>query len=131
MKATPRRNNTKSLEARHQVFVSSMLVLMGGLGLGLSHTPLPMWGLAWIALVPLLLLWDRTESLRSRSLIQFTAEIYTAFLIAYAISFFWPLLKTFGTLHTLSKTSLLSFGSLLLVPAVFTLPFLASLPRVS
>ncbi len=105
-----------------------MLVLLGGLGLGFSHLPLPMWWLAWIALVPLLLLWDRTESLRSRSLIQFTAEIYTAFLIAYAISFFWPLLHTFGKFHTLSKTSLLSFGSLLLVPAVFTLPFLASLP---
>ena len=105
-----------------------MLVLIGGLAFGISHIPLPVWWLAWVALVPLLLLWDRATSLRSASLFQFTAEIYTAFLIAYALAFFWPLLHTFGKFHTLGKTTLLSFGSLLLVPAVFTMPFLASLP---
>ena len=105
-----------------------MLVLLGGLGLGLSHMPLPFWALAWIALAPLLLLWDRTESLSGKSLIQFAAEIYTAFLIAYAVAFFWPLLHTFSQFHILSKTTMLSFGSLLLVPAVFTVPFVASLP---
>ena len=129
MKAKPKRHNpATSQEARHQVFVSSMLVLIGGLLYGFSHVPLPVWWLAWIALVPLLLLWDRVKDLRNRTLIQFTAEIYTAFLIAYAVAFFWPLLHTFGRFFTLSKTTMLSFGSLLLVPAVFTIPFVASLP---
>ena len=122
------RKHLPSREAKHQYFISSMLVLLGGLGLGLSHIPFPLWALAWIALVPLLLLWDRTESLSNKSLIQFGAEIYTAFLIAYAVAFFWPLLHTFSQLHILSKSTFLSFGSLLLVPAVFTIPFVASLP---
>ena len=110
------------------MFVSSMLVLIGGLLFGLSYLPLPVWWLAWIALVPLLLLWNRVDDLRTSTLIQFTAEIYTAFLIAYAVAFFWPLLHTFATFHSLGKTTLLSFGSLFLVPAVLTLPFLVSLP---
>ena len=129
MKVKPiRRNQATTREARHQVFVSSMLVLIGGLLFGMSHLPLPVWWLAWVALVPMLLLWDRVDDLRTKTLIQFTAEIYTAFLIAYAVAFFWPLLHTFSTFHALGKTTLLSFGSLLLVPAVFTLPFLVSLP---
>ena len=129
MKAMPdNRNQATSREARHQVFVSSMLVLIGGLLFGFSHIPLPVWWLAWIALVPLLLLWDRVNDLRTSTLIKFTAEIYTAFLIAYAVAFFWPLLHIFGNFHTLGKATLLSFGSLLLVPAVFTIPFLVSLP---
>ena len=122
------RKRVPSREAKHQIFISSMLVLLGGLGLGLSHIPLPFWMLAWIALVPLLLLWDRTQSLSNKSLIQFAAEIYTAFLIAYAVAFFWPLLHTFSEFHILSRTTVLSFGSLLLVPALFTIPFVASLP---
>lgn len=122
------RKHVPSGEAKHQIFISSMLVLLGGLGLGLSHIPLPFWALAWIALAPLLLLWDRTESLSTKSLVQFAAEIYTAFLIAYAVAFFWPLLHTFSKLHILGRTTVLSFGSLLLVPAVFTIPFVASLP---
>ncbi len=122
------RKRVPSREAKHQIFISSMLVLLGGLGLGLSHIPLPLWVLAWIALAPLLMLWDRTESLSPKSLIQFAAEIYTAFLIAYAVAFFWPLLHTFSKLHMLSRTTVLSFGSLLLVPAIFTIPFVASLP---
>jgi len=122
------RKHVQSPDAKHQVFVSSMLVLLGGLAIGLSHVPLPLWWLAWVALVPLLLLWDRTQPLKTQKLIQFTAEIYTAFLIAYAVAFFWPLLHTFSKLHVLGKTTLLAFGSLLLVPAVFTFPFVASLP---
>lgn len=129
MKAMPiDRKKATSTEARHQIFVSSMLVLLGGVGFGLSHFPWPLWWLAWIALVPLLLVWDRTASLRTPALVQFVAEIYTAFLIAYALAFFWPLLHTFGTFYPLGKTTVLAFGSLMLVPAVFTLPFLASLP---
>lgn len=97
--------------------LSPLYVLVGGLSMGLSFLPLPLFGLAWVALVPLLLLWDRATSVP-----RFLAEIYTAFLIAYALAFFWPML------HVFSQQVYLAFGGLLLVPLLWTLPFAAALP---
>lgn len=97
--------------------LSPLYVLLGGLSLGLSFLPLPLFGLAWVALVPLLLLWDRATSVP-----RFLAEIYTAFLIAYALAFFWPML------HVFSEAIYLAFGGLLVIPLLWTLPFAAALP---
>ncbi|MFQ5572214.1 MAG: apolipoprotein N-acyltransferase [Rhodothermales bacterium] len=120
MKQTSKENKRRG---NQEATISTVYVLLGGLALGLSYPPFPFPFLSWVALVPLFLLWDRVESIW-----RFLAEIYTAFLIAYAIAFFWPLLHTFLRDHPFSETALLSFGALLLTPLALSIPFAASLP---
>lgn len=92
-------------------------VLLSGVALGLAHPPTSLSFLAWAALVPLLLRWD---DVRTPALIL--AEAYTAFLVCYAVAFFWPLLTAY------SQTFVFSIGGLLLIPLLLALPFALSLP---
>lgn len=101
--------------SKHETSIAILRVLTGGTALGLSFLPAPLWFLAWIALVPLLLIWAS-----NRSWIRFLAEVYTAFLIAYALGLFWPML------HVFSQAATLAFGGLLLIPLLWTIPFAAS-----
>ena len=101
--------------SKHETSIAILRVLTGGTALGLSFLPAPLWFLAWIALVPLLLIWAS-----NRSWVRFLAEVYTAFLIAYALGLFWPML------HVFSQAATLAFGGLLLIPLLWTIPFAAS-----
>ncbi|WP_457653228.1 apolipoprotein N-acyltransferase [Rhodocaloribacter sp.] len=89
--------------------------LLTGLLLGLSFPPLPFPFLAWVAFVPLLRRWDDAPP-GSRMLL----EAYLAFLITYAVAFFWPLF------HALPQTVLASITPLLALPLVMALPVGAS-----
>ncbi len=80
--------------------------------LGLSFPPFPFAPLAWIALVPLLLLWTEEASSRSAFL-----DAYGTFLGTFAIAFHWPLF------HINAETALLSFPPLLVVPMWMAVPF--------
>ncbi len=110
MKAMPEKT-------KPEASLSPLLALLGGVTLGLSYLPLPLFWLAWAALVPMLVLWDRVEAVP-----RFLAEVYTAFLMAYALAFFWPML------HVYSEAPSAVFAGLLLVPLAWTLPFAVSLP---
>lgn len=110
MKAMPDRE-------RLEPALSTLMILATGGLLGISSLPLPLGPLAWIALVPLLLLWDRATSPG-----WFLAECYTAFLIACAVGFFWPLL------HLYSEAPWVVFASQLGLPLLWALPWIASLP---
>ncbi|MGI9174408.1 MAG: apolipoprotein N-acyltransferase [Rhodothermales bacterium] len=85
--------------------------------LGLSFPPFGLYGLAWVALVPLLGRLRESGSARRMGI-----EAYAAFLTSYAIAFSWPLA------HALPQTAFLSLSPLLLLPMALALPFaLASL----
>ncbi|GIV59707.1 MAG: apolipoprotein N-acyltransferase [Rhodothermaceae bacterium] len=87
-------------------------VLLSGLGLGLSFPPYPFPFLAWVALVPLLHRWERAPSAGALLL-----EAYLAFLVTFAVAFFWPLC------HALPQAALASLTPLLALPLVMALPF--------
>ncbi|RME52310.1 MAG: apolipoprotein N-acyltransferase, partial [Caldilineae bacterium] len=90
-------------------------VLLSGFGLGLSFPPYPFPFLAWVALVPLLCRWDRSPTAAPLLL-----EAYLAFLLTFAVAFYWPL----G--HALPSAALASLTPLLALPLVMALPFGAS-----
>jgi apolipoprotein N-acyltransferase len=85
--------------------------------LGISFPPSGIPLLAWAALVPLLLRWNEVEQPR-----ELLTEVYTAYLLAYALAFFWPLLTAYP------QTLVLSLGGLLLIPLLLAIPFVISLP---
>ena len=90
-----------------------------GVLLGLSFPPFGLYGLAWVALVPLLGRLREATSARGLGI-----EAYAAFLTTYALAFSWPLA------HALPQTALLSLAPLLLLPLALALPFaLARLVR--
>ncbi|NBC16952.1 MAG: apolipoprotein N-acyltransferase [Bacteroidetes bacterium] len=95
----------------------SLPILLSGIALGVSFPPNGIPVLAWAALVPLLLRWD--EAVRPRVLLT---EVYTAYLLAYALALFWPLLTAYP------QTLVLSLGGLLLIPLLLAVPFAVSLP---
>ena len=68
------------------------LPLWSGIGLGLSFPPYPLPFLGWLALVPLLLFWERAP----RASDCFKAA-YPAFLLTFGVAFFWPLLHVMQT----------------------------------
>lgn len=80
--------------------------------LGLSFPPFGLYGLAWVALVPLLRHLRDAPSARRAGV-----EAYVAFLTTYAVAFSWPLA------HALPQTALLSLPPLLLLPVAMALPF--------
>ena len=80
--------------------------------LGMSFPPFGLYGLAWVALVPLLGRLREVGSARRMGI-----EAYVAFLTTYAIAFSWPLA------HALPQTALLSLAPLLLLPMALALPF--------
>jgi len=90
----------------------SVLIVAGGALLGLSYPPFPFAPLAWLALVPLLLLWLEHSSARTAFV-----DAYAAFLITFAIAFQWPLL------HLNAGTALLSLPGLLVIPMWMAIPF--------
>lgn len=87
-------------------------IFASGVVLGLSYPPFPLAPLAWIALVPLLLLWEGHTSARAAFV-----DAYGAFLITFAVAFHWPLF------HTYAETALLSAPGLLLIPMWMAVPF--------
>lgn len=94
-------------------------VLFTGLALGFSFPPYPFPFLAWAALVPLL---DRVD--RAPSAATLLLEATAAFLLAFGVAFYWPLL------HAFPQTALASAGGLVALPVVMALPFgLARLVR--
>lgn len=101
--------------ATHTTF--SLPILLSGVVLGVSFPPNGYPVLAWVAFVPLLRRWDELRDPH-----DMLTEAYTAFLLAYALAFFWPLLTTFP------QTLALSMGGLLLIPLVLAMPFAVSLP---
>lgn len=92
----------------------SLLILMSGLGLGISFFAFPFSVLGPVVLVPLLLRWDQLPPL------EILAESYTTFLTAFAIAFFWPLLNEYP------HAGVLTMGSLLFVPLCQAAPFALS-----
>lgn len=95
---------------------SPLPLVVGGVALALSYPPFSFFILAWVALVPLLLRWDRSSRLTTHF-----GEAYILFLVSYAIAFFWPLLQTY------SENFFFSLGGILLVPLLLALPFPLSL----
>lgn len=100
-----------------EVGVYSILTFLGGIALGFSFPPFSFGFLAWVAFAPMLVLWER-----SQSFVRLMAELFTAFLLMFAIGFFWPLL------HTYSSSSVVTLSSLLFVPILLSLPLLLSQP---
>ena len=90
-------------------------VLVAGVLLGLSFPPSPLYGLAYVALVPVLVRWSRLPL--GWMLLR---ETYSTFLIMTAIAGHWVLL------HESALTALTSGLGLLLVPVPMTLPVVAS-----
>jgi apolipoprotein N-acyltransferase len=90
-------------------------VLVAGVLLGLSFPPSPLYGLAYVALVPVLIRWSRLPL--GWMLLR---ETYSTFLIMTAIAGHWVLL------HESALTALTSGLGLLLIPVPMTLPFVAS-----
>ena len=88
--------------------------VLSGLLLGLSFPPFPFPFplLAWIALVPLLIEWQRRTEARRAFL-----DAYVALLVTFAVAFHWPLL------HEMPSTALLSLPPLLLIPMWMAVPF--------
>ena len=86
--------------------------VLSGFLLGLSFPPFPLPLLAWIALVPLLLGWQRRTEARRAFL-----DAYVALLVTFAVAFHWPLL------HEIPATALLSLPPLLLIPMWIAIPF--------
>ncbi len=89
--------------------------LASGVALGLSFPPFPFYGLAYVALVPLLIRWSRLPL--GWMLLR---ETYSAFLVMAAIAGHWVLF------HEQALTALTSGLGLLLVPLPMTLPFVLS-----
>ncbi len=94
---------------------SPFWVLISGVLLGLSFPPFPLYGLAWIALVPILIRWSRLPL--GWMLLR---ETYSTFLVMAAIAGHWVLF------HEQALTALTSGLGLLLVPIPMTLPFILS-----
>ena len=86
--------------------------MASGVLLAMSFPPFDLYGLAWVALVPLLGRLREATSARRVGI-----EAYAAFLTTYAIAFSWPLA------HALPQTALLSLAPLLLLPMALALPF--------
>ncbi len=96
-------------------FHAPFWVLVAGVLLGLSFPPSPLYGLAYVALVPLLIRWSRLPL--GWMLLR---EAYSTFLIMTALAGHWVLL------HESALTALSSGLGLLLVPVPMTLPVVAS-----
>ena len=94
---------------------SPFWVLVSGVALGLSFPPFPLYGLAWVALVPLLIRWSRLPL--GWMLLR---ETYSTFLVMAAIAGHWVLF------HEQALTALTSGLGLLLVPLPMTVPFILS-----
>ena len=94
---------------------SPFWVLVSGVLLGLSFPPFPLYGLAWVALVPVLIRWSRLPL--GWMLLR---ETYSTFLVMAAIAGHWVLF------HEQALTALTSGLGLLLVPLPMTLPFILS-----
>jgi apolipoprotein N-acyltransferase len=90
-------------------------VLVSGVLLGFSFPPSPFYGLAYVALVPLIIRWSRLPL--GWMLLR---ESYSTFLVMTAIAGHWVLL------HESALTALASGLGLLLLPVPMTLPFVAS-----
>ena len=89
--------------------------LITGVLIGLSFPPYGLYVLAFVALVPLLIRWSRTTSL-----LAFTAEVYSAFLLAFALSGYWVLFHEARWAALLSGLSLLALPLPLVVPIVLS-----------
>ncbi|MEX0747907.1 MAG: apolipoprotein N-acyltransferase, partial [Rhodothermales bacterium] len=87
-------------------------VVSSGMLLGLSFPPFPFPVLSWVALVPLIFLWDRHDSARAVYLDSFAALI-----VMFAVAFQWPLF------HLLPRTAAISAPFLLLLPLWMAAPF--------
>ncbi len=96
-------------------FSGSIWVLISGMMLGLSFPPFPLWWLAYVALVPLLVRWSRMPL--GWMLLR---EAYSAFLVMAAIAGHWVLF------HEHVLTALTSGLGLLLLPVPMTLPVVAA-----
>ena len=94
---------------------SPFWVLVSGVLLGLSFPPFPLYGLAWVALVPILIRWSRLPL--GWMLLR---ETYSTFLVMAAIAGHWVLF------HEQALTALTSGLGLLLVPLPMALPFILS-----
>jgi apolipoprotein N-acyltransferase len=96
-------------------FHAPFWVLVAGVLLGFSFPPSPFYGLAYVALVPLLIRWSRLPL--GWMLLR---EAYSTFLIMTALAGHWVLL------HESALTALASGLGLLLVPVPMTIPVVAS-----
>ena len=94
---------------------SPFWVLASGVLLGLSFPPFPFYGLAYVALVPILIRWSRLPL--GWMLLR---ETYSTFLVMAAIAGHWVLF------HEQALTALTSGLGLLLVPLPMTLPIILS-----
>ncbi len=83
-----------------------------GILLGLSFPPFPFPALAWVALLPLLIVWMETASARRAWI-----DAFVAFLITFSVAFQWPLF------HAMPETAWLSLPGLLIMPLWMALPF--------
>lgn len=85
--------------------------LGAGVALGVSFPPFPLSVLAWVALVPLLGVWQGTDSAR-----QMLLYAYGAFLATFAVAFSWPLN------HLRLDTAVLSLNGILALPLLMAIP---------
>ena len=94
---------------------SPFWVLISGVLLGLSFPPFPLYGLAWVALVPILIRWSRLPL--GWMLLR---ETYSTFLVMAAIAGHWVLF------HEQALTALTSGLGMLLIPLPMTAPIILS-----
>ncbi len=92
-------------------------ILLSGCALGFSFPPFPAYGLAWMALGPLLLRWTEAPSARRLYL-----EALGMWLITSSIAFSWPVL------HPSPITALASLGGVLVLCMIGAVPFALSVP---
>ncbi len=92
-------------------------IILSGVGLALAMPPTSIYPLAWIALVPLIDQWRRTNSPRTAWL-----EASTALLVLYASAGYWVLK------HPIWESALASLGAGLLLPLFQAVPFAAAVP---
>ncbi len=91
--------------------------MLSGLLLAFSFPPFAFPFVNCVALIPLLRRWLAAEDTRSIYLHSFYS-----FLIAFAVSFSWPLR------HAYLSTAFASLSGVLLIPMIMALPFAAALP---
>ncbi len=107
---------------RRGIHSPALYLVPAGLLLAASFPPFGYGLLAWVAFVPLLFLWDRASTFWNC-----VGPVCAAFMLAYALAFFWPIL------HAVDDGGLLAVSGLMIWPLVFGLAFGAGwlmVPRV-
>ncbi|HET6569481.1 MAG TPA: apolipoprotein N-acyltransferase [Rhodothermales bacterium] len=89
-----------------------LLLILGGGALGLAFPPFPWPWLAYGALIPLLVRWEKASSWR-RALL----DAYVFFLATFAVAFSWPLF------HVMPNVALASLTGTLVLPLWMAVPF--------